>query len=170
MNNTHAKDLTLLEKAVLSHLYLHNIKDWTPYYLALNPQTTATGQSLTKAVSLFRRSARVQQYLRVLEQLQPVQFARVQQTRDRETDEKINGNGMFADGLKDFTDITAFLEYCNERANSATNERDRQQYLKFISDLLSFKNSGNDQKTDIQRFYSPLQCSACPLYQKESEK
>ena len=170
MNTTHAKDLTLLEQAVLSHLYLHNIKDWRPYYLALNPQCKATDDSLTKAVSMFRRSARVQQYLRVLEQLQPVQFARAKQTKDGETNLNEKAEGVFSDGLKDFTDIQAFLTYCNERANSATNERDRQQYLKFISDLLSFKNSGNDQKTDIQRFYSPLQCSVCPLYQEESNK
>lgn len=167
MNTTHKKDLTLLEQAVLTHLYLHNIKDWTPYYLALFPNTKAKEENLPTIVSHFRRSARVQQYWKTLQNLQPVQFSKLIEKRENE-----NGTGKekFSAELHDFTNIDAFLQYCNDRANSVTNERDRQQYLKFISDLLSFKNSGPDTKQDIQRFYTPLQCSACPLYIAEKAK
>ena len=168
MNSTHKKDLTLLEQAVLTHLYLHNIKDWTPYYLALFPKTKAKEENLPTIVSHFRRSARVQQYWKTLQNLQPVQFSKLIEKRDKEEQSEDKEN--FSEGLHDFTNIDAFLQYCNDRANSVTNERDRQQYLKFISDLLSFKNSGPDTKTDIQRFYTPLQCSICPLYIAEKGK
>ena len=169
MNSTHKKDLTLLEQAVLTHLYLHNIKDWTPYYLALFPKTKAKEENLPTIISHFRRSARVQQYWKTLQNLQPVQFSKIIEKRDKDEKEKEDSE-KFSEGLRDFTNIDAFLQYCNDRANSVTNERDRQQYLKFISDLLSFKNSGPDTKQDIQRFYTPLQCSACPLYIAEKAK
>ena len=173
MNTTHKKDLTLLEQAVLTHLYLHNIKDWTPYYLALFPKTKAKEENLPTIISHFRRSARVQQYWKTLQNLQPVQFSKIIEKRDKdekEKEDKGTGTAKFSEELHDFTNIDAFLQYCNDRANSVTNERDRQQYLKFISDLLSFKNSGPDTKQDIQRFYTPLQCSACPLYIAEKAK
>ena len=169
MNSTHKKDLTLLEQAVLTHLYLHNIKDWTPYYLALFPNTKAKEENLPTIISHFRRSARVQQYWKTLQNLQPVQFSKLLEKRDKD-EQSDSGKEKFSEGLHDFTNIDAFLQYCNDRANSVTNERDRQQYLKFISDLLSFKNSGSDVKTDIQRFYTPLQCSICPLYIAEKAK
>ena len=168
MNTTHKKDLTLLEQAVLTHLYLHNIKDWTPFYLALFPKTKAKEENLPTIISHFRRSARVQQYWKTLQNLQPVQFSKIIEKRNKE--EQSEDKEKFSEGLHDFTNIDAFLQYCNDRANSVTNERDRQQYLKFISDLLSFKNSGPDTKQDIQRFYTPLQCSSCPLYIAEKAK
>lgn len=169
MNSTHKKDLTLLEQAVLTHIYLHNIKDWTPYYLALFPNTKAKEENLPTIISHFRRSARVQQYWKTLQNLQPVQFSKLIEKRDKD-EQSEKGKEKFSEKLHDFTNIDAFLQYCNDRANSVTNERDRQQYLKFISDLLSFKNSGPDTKTDIQRFYTPLQCSICPLYIAEKAK
>lgn len=176
MNNTHRYELTETEKAFVTYLYFHNIKDWKPYYKLMYPDSKA--ENITVAVSHFRRSEKVQTYIKALEGIDKIRRPSGAQTdgtkqseiREREKGKEDKKTGkVFSDGKRDFTDLSSFLSYCNEQANNTTNEKDRQQYLKFISDLLSFKNSGNEQKTDIQRFYSPLQCSGCPLYQKEGK-
>lgn len=159
-NNTHKKDLTLLEQAAITYIYYHNLKDWKPIYKALHPDFSGTPESLSRLTSQYKHAEKVQTYLAHLKALDQLR----QPGKEKET----GGKGkVFSDGKRDFTNITDFLDYCNEQANHATDERDRQQYLKFIADLLSFKNAGNDQKADIQRFYTPLQCAKCPLYQKE---
>lgn len=172
MNNTHRYELTETEKAFITYLYFHNIKDWKPYYKLMYPDSKA--ENLTVAVSHLRRSEKVQTYTEALKGIDKIRRpsgAQTDGTKRNEIEQREKGkDGKFTDGKRDFTDLSDFLSYCNEQANNTTNEKDRQQYLKFISDLLSFKNSGNDTKTDIQRFYSPLQCLSCPLYQKEGKK
>lgn len=67
-------------------------------------------------------------------------------------------------------DRDVFLDEINKRANKVTEEKEKREYLKMISDNLRYKDSENGENNDIQRFYTPILCQDCPLYQKEKEK
>jgi hypothetical protein len=69
-----------------------------------------------------------------------------------------------------FLDRDEFLKFLNDRANEIKDDKLRNDILKMLSDNLRYKDSENGENTDIQRFYTPILCQDCPLYQKENEK
>lgn len=69
----------------------------------------------------------------------------------------------------DFQDREQFLEFLNKQANSITDEKERLNYLKLISDLLRLKETDTKSNEEIQRFYTPLQCDSCPMYLKAKQ-
>lgn len=72
-------------------------------------------------------------------------------------------------GQIDFQDREQFLEFLNKQANSITDEKERLNYLKLISDLLRLKETDTKSNEEIQRFYTPLQCDSCPMYLKAKQ-
>lgn len=63
-------------------------------------------------------------------------------------------------------DRDTFLEEINRGANLAKEEKDKREYLKMISDNLRYKDSDTDENNEIQRFYTPVTCENCAIYQK----
>lgn len=63
-------------------------------------------------------------------------------------------------------DRDTFLEEINRGANQATEEKDKREYLKMISDNLRYKDSERDENNEIQRFYTPVTCENCEIYKR----
>lgn len=78
--------------------------------------------------------------------------------------------GFFRKGAVNFTDKTQFINYLNNQINLIQDEKQRLDYLKILSDLLRFKEDSNKNTEDIQRFYVPLNCSNCCLYQEKQKE
>lgn len=101
----------------------------------------------------------------------------------KDQDEELNG-GYFADddlnlelgnivqraGEIDFRDREQFLNFLNAEANRLSDQKARLDVLKMLSDLQRMKEAENGKNGEIQRFYTPLQCSECELYLKERAK
>ena len=64
-----------------------------------------------------------------------------------------------------FLNPEEFLQFANSQANEITDEKERREYLKMIANLMNYKE-GDQEQTDIQRFYTPVICSDCSIYQK----
>ncbi|MBO7322609.1 MAG: hypothetical protein J6U51_03375 [Bacteroidales bacterium] len=64
-----------------------------------------------------------------------------------------------------FLDRDQFLEYLNKKANSQTDEKLQNETLKMLSDNLRYKD-GDNETTEIQRFYTPICCKDCEIYKK----
>ena len=64
-----------------------------------------------------------------------------------------------------FLDRDQFLEYLNKKANSQTDEKLQNETLKMLSDNLRYKE-GDQENSEIQRFYVPILCENCKIYQK----
>ena len=72
--------------------------------------------------------------------------------------------------VEDFTGRDNLINALNELANNAKNSREKIDTLKIIADLQRFKDQVNREDKDTKRFYMPLKCSECVLYQKAKAK
>lgn len=73
-------------------------------------------------------------------------------------------------GEVDFRDREQFLNFLNAEANRLSDRKARLDVLKMLSDLQRMKEAENGKNGEIQRFYTPLQCSDCELYRRERAK
>ena len=64
-----------------------------------------------------------------------------------------------------FLNPDEFLKFANSQANEITDEKERREYLKMIANLMNYKE-GDQEQTDIQRFYTPVTCLDCAIYNK----
>lgn len=71
---------------------------------------------------------------------------------------------------EDFTERENLITALNDLANSAKDSREKIDTLKIIADLQRFKDQVKQDDNEIKRFYMPLKCSECVLYQKAKAK
>lgn len=84
------------------------------------------------------------------------------------SDNDNDGNLQILQGREvDFRDREQFLNFLNAEANRIKDGKTRLDVLKMLSDLQRMKEAENGKNGEIQRFYTPLQCSECVLYRKE---
>lgn len=72
--------------------------------------------------------------------------------------------------VENFTDRENLINALNELANNAKDSREKIDTLKIIADLQRFKDLAKQEENEIKRFYMPLRCSDCILYQKAKAK
>lgn len=78
-----------------------------------------------------------------------------------------DGNLQVLQGAEvDFRDREQFLNFLNAEANRIKDGKTRLDVLKMLSDLQRMKEAENGKNGEIERFYTPLQCSECALYRK----
>ena len=65
-----------------------------------------------------------------------------------------------------FLDRDEFLQFLNSRANAIQDDKLRNDILKMLSDNLRYKDTERDENNEIQRFYTPVTCENCSIYQK----
>lgn len=97
-------------------------------------------------------------------------FAEVRNEIKGREEEREKGNKMDENGKPlpaiDFTNKAEFIKYLNHAANRITDDKLKNDILKMLSDHLDFKDeSKRDESNQIQRFYLPLRCHDCKLYQ-----
>lgn len=71
---------------------------------------------------------------------------------------------------EDFTERENLINALNELAINAKDSREKIDTLKIIADLQRFKDLAKQEDNEIKRFYMPLKCSDCVLYQKAKAK
>lgn len=64
-----------------------------------------------------------------------------------------------------FLDRDEFLQFLNDKANSIQDDKLRNDILKMLSDNLRYKDTERDEQNEIQRFYTPVTCENCTIYQ-----
>lgn len=71
---------------------------------------------------------------------------------------------------EDFTERENLINALNELAINAKDSREKIDTLKIIADLQRFKDLAKQEDNEMKRFYMPLKCSDCVLYQKAKAK
>ena len=64
-----------------------------------------------------------------------------------------------------FLNPEEFLQFANSQANEIQDEKERREYLKMIANLMNYKDT-DAETIDIQRFYTPVICESCEIYNK----
>ena len=87
-------------------------------------------------------------------------------TGARETETTNQPNPKKRDNGVNFLDRDEFLQFLNDKANSIQDDKLRNDILKMLSDNLRYKDTERDENNEIQRFYTPLTCENCTIYQR----
>jgi hypothetical protein len=178
--NKMKKALTELERYILTlAAWNDNPPDWEKLYFATREKPSrATAQSFSQIVCNWKNSFIVKSFFQE-EQNQFKDWKRRQAQKAIEinkTDEggRETGKGAKPDKNKllvDFSNRDELINYLNQKANETDDEKTKADYIKTLADLLQFKKDQNQgDKTEIQRFYTPLQCANCKLYQEKHSK
>lgn len=151
--------LTELEKSALLLRYWNGEKTFVNAF-KLSHQTTANKISINALVSRWKNKADVKDFVNdiITKFNSPVKRA-----ENRQKGAEIGTGETTAGNYINFRDLDEFLNYCETRANVITDEKDRQKYLQMISELMRYKEHGTNDN-ELQRFYTPLKCHECPIY------
>lgn len=160
------RELKIEEKAALTYGYFNNIKSWRILFDLCHKYEGSSENGHAVNTTKWKKDEAVQRYWAELKAIDEVRIS--QQVEIRLAKIEKEGGIHSTDGV-DFTDMAQFITYLNAQANTISDERDRREYLKMLSDLMRFKESGQRKDDDIHRFYTPLQCGQCPLYKKEED-
>lgn len=83
----------------------------------------------------------------------------------RETEAREGDGTNKLQSTVNFLNPEEFLDFANKQANEITDEKERREYLKMISNLMNYKDQDGEQ-IDVQRFYTPVLCENCEIYNK----
>lgn len=165
------KDLTPAQQAAI---YLHvvgNFKEWDELFKiaeGTERYNNLTDKSKRQTVSKFRRSDKISEGIQELKYKIKVEEERIrEEERSRaETEGREEQPKPAEPNYINLLDRDTFLEEINRGANQAKEEKDKREYLKMISDNLRYKDTERDENNEIQRFYTPITCENCAIYQK----
>ena len=167
--------LTEYEKIALHYHVITGFEDWEKLYLMSHPGknlTKVSAASLISYVSKWKNSQLIKDHIITLQV----------QKRNEET-EKQNQEGKTQTGKEsedrngsnkkqpdvNFLDRDEFLKFLNDRANEVQDDKLRNDILKMLSDNQRYKDIDKAENQEINRFYTPLTCSDCPLYQEKQK-
>lgn len=127
--------------------------------------------SLQVTVSNWYKSHKIQEGIK--------QYKTIQEQKERERIDKIkselsgveteSANGANVPGFKEdvnFLDLENFLTEANKQANKIKDDKERRAWLELIGKYMSFKDRNESETTEIKRFYTPIECQKCEIYNK----
>lgn len=171
------EDLTKSEKAAIYFHLLEKEKNVTEIYkIAIGADRfNALKESAQKNNSYrWKNSQRIKDaYNEIIARLENIKN-QIKQEAQQQSQGPGDGEGRKEDKKKqpttqtDFLNRDEFLQFLNARANEIdiTDDKTRNDILKMLSDNLRYKDADKEDQTEIQRFYTPLTCQDCEIYNK----
>ena len=175
------KNITLREKAAVIYNIITGITDNVTFYsIAKGSENYINKDSYSNMGSKLKNKDHIKQYYTEAQNIIDNYItARIKQIQYNNNNlDSSNNDGLLNNGLVDsftikninFTNPTEFIQYLNDQANNIQDEKTKREYLKMLADLLRFKDGGNSgQESEIQRFYTPVTCQNCLLYNLKAD-
>ena len=161
------------QAAILLHL-LEGVNDRCVLFEIANGETRANKlkaneKSFKSSVSGWYRSHKIQEGIKYFTNLlEDIKAKAVQDYISNSAGETEAGEterpGKIQNGVN-FLNPDEFLRFANQQANEIKDEKERREYLKMIANLMNYKE-GDQEQADIQRFYTPILCENCEIYNK----
>jgi hypothetical protein len=171
------EDITKAEKAAIYYAILERCNDWQEVYkIAIGTErfNALTDKAKQSNASRWKTSHRVQ---KAKEEIEAVLIAKEKAIKEKTIKEFQGGETEATKGTTkksnteetDFLNRDEFLKFLNTRANEITDDKLRNDILKMLSDNMRYKESEKDEQTEVQRFYTPIICTDCAIYNKCKE-
>ena len=168
------EDITKAEKAAIYYAILERCNDWQEVYkIAIGAErfNALTDKAKQSNASRWKTSHKIQ---KAREEIEAVLIAKEKAIKEKAIQEANNGETEPPKGTTnknnteqtDFLNRDEFLKFLNTRANEITDDKLRNDILKMLSDNMRYKESEKDDNTEIQRFYTPVNCTDCEIYKK----
>lgn len=169
------KSISLREKAAIIYSIITGITDNVTFYsIAKGSENYINKDSYSNMGSKLKSKDHIKQYYTEAQNIIDNYItSRIKQLQYNDNLDSSSNNGLvdsFTIKNINFTDPTEFIQYLNNQANNIQDEKTKREYLKMLADLLRFKETGNDPGNDIQRFYTPVTCKNCLLYNLKSDE
>lgn len=166
------KNITLREKAAIIFTIITGIDDgFTLYTIARGENNHKNRESYLRNGNILKHKEHIQLYYKEAENIINNYIRkRLDGNNNLIEHGEINEKDTFTLKNINFTNPEEFISYLNDQANNLPDERDRREYLKMLSDLLRFKEGSKSNMDDIQRFYTPVNCQNCAIYQAQKRK
>ena len=163
-------NITTREKAaILLHVSEPNINQLEIYKIGEDPERLKRlkDSTIKKESCIWINSERIQEAIKAvrLEQVRKEDRIREEERQKAEAEPTKEGRQP-AITETNFLDRDEFLSFLNTRANEIQDDKLRNDILKMLSDNLRYKDTERDENNEIQRFYTPVICESCPIYQK----
>ncbi len=165
------KDLTKAQQAAIYFHVVAGCNEWAELFQIAEGKErynklkdSAKGQT----VSRWKNSDPIQQGIADLKYRLKIQ----EEEKERNLIERLKseanqeGKENSINDKTNFLDRDEFLAFLNTRANEITDDKLRNDILKMLSDNLRYKDTERDENNEIQRFYTPVTCQECAVYQK----
>lgn len=163
--------ITELEKVAVFYLVATGCKDRSLIYKIAN------GESKFNKLSNSSKGATISRWFNLPRIQEQIKIETYNQERKRiEEREKYSIFGetetaepkpeRAAAAAVDFLNRDEFLKFLNERANQIADDKQRNDILKMLSDNMRYKEAENQEQTEIQRFYTPIDCTKCEIYNR----
>lgn len=171
------EDITKAEKAAIYYAFFERCNDWQEVYkIAIGAErfNALTDKAKQSNASRWKNSHKIQ---KAKEEIEAVLIAREKAIKEKaikeiqgEETEPTKGTTKKANTEEtDFLNRDEFLKFLNTRANEIQDDKLRNDILKMLSDNMRYKESEKDEQTEIQRFYTPVICENCAIYNKCKE-
>lgn len=168
------EDITKAEKAAIYYAIFERCNDWQEVYkIAIGSErfNALTDKAKQSGASRWKMSHKIQ---KAKEEIEAILTAKEKAIKEKAIQEANNGETEATKGTTkktnveetDFLNRDEFLKFLNTRANEIQDDKLRNDILKMLSDNMRYKESEKDEQTDIQRFYTPVICENCAIYNK----
>ena len=165
------KDLTPAQQAAI---YLHVVggfNDWPELFRiaeGAERYNKLTDKSKRQTVSKFKLSDAINEGIQDLRYILSLKEKQIREDERRvvATEARTTEEGEPINEETNFLDRDEFLQFLNTRANQTTDDKLRNDILKMLSDNLRYKDTERDENNEIQRFYTPVNCVNCEIYNK----
>lgn len=172
-----SKDITVKEKAAIIYNIITGINDGITFYTIAKgkPELNINRESYTNSGNKLKKQQYIQDYYiqaqNIIDNYISSRINIIKQSGNNSSNGDINSKeDSFTLKNIDFTNITEFVTYLNNQANTIQDEKSRREYLKMLADLLRFKDGASGSNDDIQRFYTPQTCKNCLLYNLKADE
>lgn len=169
------EDITKSEKAALYFQILERCTDWKEVYkiaIGEDRYNALTDKTKITNTSRWKASHKIQ---KAKEEIEMIFKAKQKEIEERAKEGNSSGEteptnrttrNEVVEKTTNFLDRDEFLQFLNDRANEIQDDKLRNDILKMLSDNLRYKDSERDENNEIQRFYTPVNCENCEIYNK----
>lgn len=177
---------TIQEEAAIYYYVFSGFKNWKEIYKIAKGSdyfNSLTESTKSVNVSKWKQSPRIQRLIdkmKIDKNNQRILFENdLKQKIETEIKEKLKDGNILETCTKgekasktaisvNYLNRDEFLNDLNLRANLESDQKQKNDILKMLSDNMRYKEE-SAKETDIQRFYTPLKCLECAIYKKASQ-